>query len=111
VFPERTGHLDRIDTGLLPPGGFIADAMHQPMVDAADRDREFVAGLAAERPRLQVAEMKRVGGLAAADQARLLGDMAQVLPVAVASRAATARTLLSMPLAGCRSSRSVGGVS
>ena len=32
------------------------------------------------------AQMVRVGGLAAADEAGLLGDIAQVLPVAVATR-------------------------
>src|SRR5262245_58993644 len=54
-------------------------------MDAAERDREFVAGLAAECPRLQVAQVMWVGRLAAADQAGLLGDVAQVLAVAVAA--------------------------
>ena len=56
------------------------------MMDAAERDREFVAGLAAERPRLHEAQMVRVRRLAAADEARLSGDISQVLPVAVAAR-------------------------
>ena len=55
-------------------------------MDAAERDREFVAGLAAKRPRLHEPQVMRVGGLAAADQARLLGDIAKVVPVAIAPR-------------------------
>jgi len=59
--------------------------MHQPVVDPAERDGELVAGLAAERARLQVAQVMRVRGLAATDQAGLLGDVAQVFAVAVAT--------------------------
>jgi len=53
---------------------------------AAERYREFVTGLAAERPRLHVAKMMRVRWLAAADQARLLSDVAQMLPIAIPAR-------------------------
>jgi hypothetical protein len=53
---------------------------------AAERDGEFVARFAAERPRLQVAKMMRIGLFAAADETRLLGDIAKVLPVAIAPR-------------------------
>jgi hypothetical protein len=35
--------------------------MHCPMMDAAERHSEFIAGLAAERARLQVAKVMRVG--------------------------------------------------
>ena len=54
------------------------------MMDAAEGHGEFIASLAAERARLQVAQVVRVGWLATADQARLLGDRAKVLPVAIA---------------------------
>ena len=56
------------------------------MMHAAERYGEFIAGLAAERARLQVAQVMRVGGLATADEAWLLGDRAKVLPVAVPTR-------------------------
>src|SRR5262245_6815645 len=42
-------------------------------------NHKFVARLAAERSRLQIAQVMRVGWFAAADQARL--DMAQVIAV------------------------------
>ena len=60
-------------------------AMHEPVMDATERDGEFVAGLAAERPWLHEAQMVRVRRLAAADEARLFGDVSKVLPVAVAA--------------------------
>ena len=81
--PELARDRDGIDAGLLPPGGFIAHAVHQPMMDAAERDREFVAGLAAQGPRLHEPKVMRVGRFAAAEQAGLLGDVAKVRLVAI----------------------------
>jgi hypothetical protein len=40
--------------GILPPGGFIAYAVHQSMMDSTERHCEFVARLATQGPRLQV---------------------------------------------------------
>src|SRR5262245_30064046 len=57
--------------------------MDRAMVDTTERHREFIAGPAAERARLQVAKMVRVGWPATADEARLLGDIAKMLPVAI----------------------------
>ena len=84
--PQLTGDLDRIDAGRRPPGLLIADAMDRAVMRAAERDGEFIARFAAERPRLQVAEMMRIGLFAAADEARLLGDVAKVLAVSIAPR-------------------------
>src|SRR5438128_5430109 len=53
---------------------------------AAEWDRELIADLAAERARLSKSEVVGVRGLAAAQETRLLGDIAQVLPVAIATR-------------------------
>jgi hypothetical protein len=85
VFPQLTGDLDWIDAGHLPPSSFVAGAMDGAMMDTAERHGEFIARLAAERARLQVAKVMRIGWLAAADEAWLLGDGAKVLPVAVAT--------------------------
>ncbi len=52
--PELTGDLDGVDAGRLPPGSLVAGAMHCTMMDTAERHGEFIAGLAAERARLQV---------------------------------------------------------
>src|SRR5262249_55563796 len=72
--------------GLLPPCALVARAMHRTMMPAAEWDRKLIADLAAERTRLHEAEVVRVRGLAAAHKARLLGDIAKVLAVAVATR-------------------------
>jgi hypothetical protein len=52
--PKLTGGLDGVDTGILPPGSFIADAVHQPMMDSTERHRELIARLATQGPWLQV---------------------------------------------------------
>ena len=57
--PELTGDFDGIDPDRRPPGPLVAGAMDRAMMRAAERDGEFIAGLAAERPRLQVAKMMR----------------------------------------------------
>ena len=50
---SKAGRLRRfssIDAGLLPPCALVASAMYRPVVWAAKRNRELVAGLAAQRP-------------------------------------------------------------
>ena len=84
--PELPGDLDGVDAGGLPPGLLVAGAMERPVMRAAERDGEFVARFAAERPRLQVAKMMRIGLFAAADETGLLSNITKVLPVAVAPR-------------------------
>ena len=84
--PKLTGDFDGVDTGRLPPGLLVAGAMDRAVMRAAERDGEFVARFAAERPRLQVAKMMRIGLFAAADETRLLGNITKVLPVTIAPR-------------------------
>src|SRR5262249_53081276 len=84
--PEPAGNLDRVDAGLRPPRTLVARAVGRPMVPAAERDRELVTYLAAERAGLGESKMVGVRGLAAIDETRLLGDIAQVRPVAIATR-------------------------
>src|SRR5262245_31731455 len=84
--PKLTGDFDGVDPGCDPPGLLIAGAMDRAMMRAAERDGELIAGLAAERPRLQVAEMMWIGLLAAADETRLLGNIAKVLGVSITPR-------------------------
>src|SRR5579862_992310 len=55
------------------------------VVSAAERDGELVADLAAKRAALGEAQMVGVAGLAAADQAGLPGDEADVIAVADAA--------------------------
>jgi hypothetical protein len=84
--PELTGDLNGVDAGRLPPRLLVAGAMDGAVMRAAERDGEFVAGFAAESPRLQVAKMMRIGLFAAADETRLLGDISKVFPVPIAPR-------------------------
>src|SRR5215475_4413120 len=84
--PELTGDLNGVDAGRPPPGLFVAGAMDRPVMRAAERDGEFVARFAAERPWLQVTKMMRIGLFAAAYEARLLGNVAKVLRLAIATR-------------------------
>src|SRR5262245_8666050 len=60
--------------------------MHRPMMPSTERARELIADLAAERARLRQSEVVGIRGLAAAHETCLLGDIAQVLPVAIATR-------------------------
>src|SRR5262245_62223858 len=53
---------------------------------ATERDGKFVARFAAKRARLHKSDMVRIGGLAAAQQARLLHHKAKMVPVAIAAR-------------------------
>jgi hypothetical protein len=71
---------------LLPPRALVACAVQFPMVPAAEGDREFVARFAAQRAWLHVAQMMGIGWLAAADEARLLHDIAKMLAAAIAPR-------------------------
>src|SRR4249919_3746164 len=84
--PELKGDFDGVDPGRRPPGPLVADAMDRAVMRAAERDGKFVAHFAAERPRLQVAKMMRIGVFAAADETRLLGNIAKVLGVSIAPR-------------------------
>jgi hypothetical protein len=72
--PQLTGDLNGVDAGRLPPGLLVPGAMDGAVMRAAERNGEFVARFAAERPWLQVAKMMRIGLFAAADETCLLGD-------------------------------------
>ena len=52
--------------------------MQLPVMAAAERNRELVADFEANRSWLGETQMMRIGGLAAANQARLCGDELQV---------------------------------
>ena len=56
------------------------------MMPSTERDRELIADLAAERTGLREAEVVGVRGLAATDEARLLGDITKVFWVTIAPR-------------------------
>lgn len=84
--PQRASRNRRINTSLLPPGSFIAAAMHLAMMPATQRDDKFIADLASECPELGEAQMMRVRWAATADKAGLLGNIADMLAIADATR-------------------------
>ena len=86
VQPERAGGGSRINAKLFPPGGFIAVAMDLAVMAATKWDCILVTDLAAQRAALSEAEVVRVTGCSAADQAGLLGDIFDMLAVANPAR-------------------------
>ena len=66
VVPKLAGDLQRIDGSLLPPCTLVPSTMHCSVVHAAEWNREFIAGLAAQRARLHEPKMMRVRGPAGA---------------------------------------------
>ena len=60
--------------------------MHCAVMPSTERDTELVTHLATKRARLGKSEVVGIRGLAAAHEARLLCDIAQMLPVAIATR-------------------------
>src|SRR5262249_44461742 len=83
LFPEPAGDLNRINPGLLPPRALVAGAMRRAVMPATEWNGKFIADLAAERPGLGKSEMVGIRGLAAADEARLLHNIAKVLAAAI----------------------------
>src|SRR6516162_6232329 len=79
--PKNASRRARIDTGLLPPHGFVTAAMNFAVMSSAKGNRELIADLAAKGRRLCKTEMMRISGTPAANQTWLLGDRFHMLPV------------------------------
>jgi hypothetical protein len=60
LLPQCLGHRQRFDLALLPPCHFIAGLMQLPVMTAAQRHRELVADLEAQRSGLRKAHVMRV---------------------------------------------------
>ena len=69
--PKGARGAGGIEPKLLPPRRFIPVTVNFAMVPPAQRDREFVTDLAAERPVLRKAQMMGVTRMTSADQAGL----------------------------------------
>ena len=87
-FPKLARNLERVDVGLLPPGFLVTRPMNRAVMGPAKRDGEFIARLAAKRPRLDKSDVMRLRGFAAAQYARLFGHEPQVFLIAEAIRRA-----------------------
>ena len=84
--PQGASRIGRIHSYLPPPSGFVATAVHLAMMSSTQGDGELIADLAAECPALRKAQVVGIRGLTAANQARLLGHMSDVIAVANPAR-------------------------
>src|SRR6266536_165796 len=82
--PELAGNLDRVDPSRLPPQQLVARAVELAVVQAAERNGEFVADLAPEGEPLGEAHVVRLGGLAPANEAGSGRDVLEVIFIAKA---------------------------
>ena len=60
MLPQLSSDHDRIEFEFVPPCRFVAPAMKDTMVGAAEGNRELVADPAAQRPWLRKSEMMSV---------------------------------------------------
>ena len=85
ILPKLARNLERIDAGGLPPSPLVASAMSCTVMNTAERNRELIARLATKRPGLHEPQMMRIRGLTGAQEARLEGNVAKMLLIAVAT--------------------------
>ena len=79
--PQFSCRDGRIDPRLPPPCYFVAAAVNLAVVAATQGNGELVADFATERPALAIAQMMGIARLATANQARMLGDVPDVVAV------------------------------
>ena len=84
--PQQSRGLGGINPSITPPRCFIAVTVDVAVVASAERHGELVTDFAAECAALCEAEMVGIAGLPAADQARLLRDVTEVVAIADAPR-------------------------
>ena len=80
--PKTSRNLQGIHPLASPPRAFIPGLMQLPMMAAAQRNGELIAHLEANGSGLCKPQVMRIGGLPAADDARLRRDEFQVCLVA-----------------------------
>jgi len=85
-----------INAGLFPPTEFVTDPMRFAMVSPAKGDNKFIADFASERSRLGESQVVRIRGLAAADEARRLGDRSDIIRSRIRRGSGAASTLFSI---------------
>jgi hypothetical protein len=84
--PQGTRCDIRVDPSLHPPHGFITVSVDFAMMTAAQRHREFVTDLPAQRSALREAKVMSIRGLPSADQAGMGGHELDVLAIAQPAR-------------------------
>ncbi len=81
VLPKQILRIDRIDFETRPPCRLITLPVKLAMMQTTNRNRELVADLATQRPRLCKAQMMCIGRFAAAYDTGLLGYELEVILV------------------------------
>jgi hypothetical protein len=81
-FPEASRNFQGIHSVTVPPRTFVSSLMQLPMMTAAQGDRELIAHLEANCPRLCKPQVMGIGRLPATDEAGLRGNEFQVCLVA-----------------------------
>ena len=84
--PQRASNANGVDASLVPPRALVAGAMNLAVVDAAERDHEFITHPPAQRSWLHEAEVVGIGMPSPANETRLFSNKPQMLFVAMASR-------------------------
>src|SRR5262249_8399501 len=79
--PELSGNFDRVDPSRFPPQRFVAGAVELAVMEAAERNGEFVAYLASEGELLGEAHVVWLRGLPPANEAGSGSDVLEVLPI------------------------------
>ena len=82
LFPQSLGDFERLDVGLLPPGGLVAGLMQFAVMAAAEGNGELIAHLEANGSGLRKAQVMWVRRLTATDETRLRGHELQMRLVA-----------------------------
>ena len=86
VQPQLASGKERINAYLFPPCALVTATVQLTMMSTAKRNSEFVANFACQGGALCKAQVMSISRTAAADEARLLGDLSRVLPVAQSAR-------------------------
>ena len=94
LLPQPSRNPDCVYSEVLPPRRFISIPVCLTMMQPAERDREFVAGLQADSSRLRKAQVMGIGRRASANKARLAADEPEVVLVAQTLRLADGKNTL-----------------
>jgi len=93
--PQRASRDGWINSGVSPPCGFVAASVNLAMVSSTQGDGELIAHPAAECTNLRNSEVG-IRWLSPANQARVVGDSLDVIPVTNPPRLGQVSLLLSI---------------
>ena len=86
MLPKAKCNRHGIDIEFIPPRTFVTDTVEFPVVDAAQRNREFIRDSTAKRTRLRETDVMGLARLPATDRIGLAANKPQVVLIAIAPR-------------------------